>query len=189
MSNIAVLANEATATKRRVYFFIRLAADGLTPASKSAGQPQISTDGGAWTNTGIGTLTDLGNGEHYADVTQAAVLTAGTRIRTRFADVDTIEERGDSLMVGVLDPYTAAALTSAERNAIADALLDRADAIEVGLTLRNAQRLAAAANAGKVSGMATTTVTLRNAVADSKDRVVATVDTDSNRTGIVYDLT
>ena len=60
--------------------------------------------------------------------------------------------------------------------------------IEPGLTLRQALRLVAAATAGKVSGAAGSTVTIRNAVADSKPRIVATTDADGNRTAITYDL-
>lgn len=45
-----------------------------TATSEAGGQPQISTDGVVWTNTGIGTLTAIGNGRYYADLTQAAVL-------------------------------------------------------------------------------------------------------------------
>jgi hypothetical protein len=41
----------------------------------------------------------------------------------------------------------------------------------------------AAALAGKLAGAATTTITIRNAVADSKARVTATVDSDGNRSG------
>ena len=66
-------------------------------------------------------------------------------------------------------------------------LLDSED-IESGLTLRQALRLVAAATAGKISGGGTSTVTIRNAVADGVDRLVATVDTDGNRTAITYDL-
>jgi len=66
-------------------------------------------------------------------------------------------------------------------------LLDSED-IESGLTLRQALRLVAAATAGKISGGGTATVTIRNAVADGADRIVATVDTDGNRTAITYDL-
>ena len=61
--------------------------------------------------------------------------------------------------------------------------------IEPGLTLRQALKLLAAATAGKLSGGGTTTVTIRNAVDDSKDRIVATVDSSGNRTAITYDLT
>jgi len=68
-------------------------------------------------------------------------------------------------------------------------LLDQAAGVETGLTVRNALRLALAALAGKLSGAATTTVVIRNAVADSKDRITATVDANGNRSAITVDLT
>lgn len=73
-------------------------------------------------------------------------------------------------------------------NANADALLDRANGVETGLTPRQALRLLAAALAGELSGGGTTTITIRNAVADSKDRITATVTAAGDRTAIVYDL-
>lgn len=83
----------------------------------------------------------------------------------------------------------AMALTSSERNSTADALLDRSNAIETGSTPRGALRLMLAALAGKLSGAAGTTVTFRNAVADSKNRIVATVDVNGNRTAVSTDQT
>ena len=90
-----------------------------------------------------------------------------------------------------LDEAVSAAktLTVAERTSIADAHLDRADAIETGLTPRQAHRLEVAAAAGKLAGAATTTVTVRNAIADSKNRITATVDADGNRTAVSTDVT
>lgn len=61
-------------------------------------------------------------------------------------------------------------------------------AVESGLTLRNALRLIAASTAGKLSGATGPTVVIRNAVADSKDRISATVDANGNRTAITVDL-
>jgi hypothetical protein len=61
--------------------------------------------------------------------------------------------------------------------------------VEEGLTVRHALRLIAAATAGKISGADTTTITIRNAVVDDKDRIIATVTGDGNRTAITYDLT
>lgn len=78
------------------------------------------------------------------------------------------------------------ALPTANENA--DALLDRAAGIETGTTLREGLRLFLAVLAGKVSGGGTTTQTIRNK-ADDKDRIVATVDADGNRTAITYDVT
>lgn len=63
---------------------------------------------------------------------------------------------------------------------IADAIL----AATIGdgtVTVAQALRVYLAALAGKLSGAATTTVSIRN-VADSKDVIVATVDVDGNRT-------
>jgi hypothetical protein len=98
---IPVKINEATATKRRVYFQLVDATDGITPETgEAAGQPQISTNGAAFTNTGIGTLTHMGNGRYYADVTQAATNgTEGDRIETRYKSANTAEGVGDTLFV------------------------------------------------------------------------------------------
>lgn len=52
-----------------------------------------------------------------------------------------------------------------------------------GLTGREALRVILAGMAGKLSGAATSTVTIRN-LADSADRIVATVDADGNRTAV-----
>lgn len=61
--------------------------------------------------------------------------------------------------------------------------------VESGLTALDALKIIAAAVGGKVSGGGTTTITIRNAFADSKNRIIATVDTDGNRSAITYDLT
>lgn len=60
--------------------------------------------------------------------------------------------------------------------------------VETGLSVRNALRLISAALAGELSGAAGTTITIRSAVADDKDRIVATVTSEGNRTAITYDL-
>ena len=72
---------------------------------------------------------------------------------------------------------------------IADAILDEPDGVEPGLTMREALRLIAAATAGKVSGASGTTITIRSALADHRNRIVATVDASGNRTAITTDLT
>src|SRR3990167_8009424 len=125
------------------------------------------------------------------------------------AKVDDLEGRLTALRAGYLDNLSAGAaalestaqsiladtgtdgvaLTVAERNAVADALLDRVDAIEVGLTFRQAVAIMAAALAGKLSGLPGLSPIFRNAVADSKNRISATVDADGNRLTITYDLT
>lgn len=100
------------------------------------------------------------------------------------ASITAIKAKTDNLPAA---PAAVGDIPTANQNA--DALLDRANAIETGLTPRGALRLQAAALAGELSGAATNTVTIRNAVADSKDRIVATVDPDGNRTAVVTDVT
>lgn len=70
----------------------------------------------------------------------------------------------------------------------ADALLDHANGIETGWTVRQAWRVLLAVFAGKASGLTGTTVTFRD-VNDSKDRVVATVDVDGDRSALTLDAT
>lgn len=82
-----------------------------------------------------------------------------------------------------IDIGAAADLTAA---AIADEILDQ-QMVETGLTVRETLRLCAAALAGKVS-ISGSTVTIRNAVADDTDRIVATTTTDGERTAVTTTL-
>jgi len=118
-----VFANESTASRRRVFFQLVDATDGITPETGEAGgQPQVSSDGAAWTNTGIGTLTSVGNGRYYADLTQTLVATAGTQIETRYKSANTAECPGDSVQVVAYNPYDSVRLgLSALPNAAAEA--------------------------------------------------------------------
>lgn len=105
-----VLAGQATAARRRVFFHL-VGADGITPATgESGGQPQISTNGGAWSNTGIGALTSIGNGRYYADLTAAAVGNSGDVIQTRYKSANTAECPGDSVRVVAIDLDNGASL-------------------------------------------------------------------------------
>ncbi len=73
-------------------------------------------------------------------------------------------------------------------NQNADALLDRTAGVETGVTPRQGLRAMIAALAGKLSGATGTTIHIRD-TNDTKDRVVATVDSDGNRTAVTLDLT
>lgn len=79
-----------------------------------------------------------------------------------------------------------AALSIPTANENADALLDREAGVETNRTLRQAMRLMLAAMCGKVSGADTTSVTIRD-TNDSKNRVVATVDANGNRSAVTLD--
>ncbi len=89
----------------------------------------------------------------------------------------------------IYDAFIAGTGTFPVNNdAIADAHLDRTNAIENSMTPRQALRVIASSVGAKSSGGGTTTVTFRNAVQDSKDRIIATVDGSGNRSAITYDL-
>ena len=78
-------------------------------------------------------------------------------------------------------------LSSAERQAIADAYLDRVNGIEADLTPRQAERLLVAGIAGKASGMDVNTPVFRN-YGDTKDRINATCDEFGNRLDVTVDV-
>lgn len=61
-----------------------------------------------------------------------------------------------------------------------------AGTVEGSITVVQAQRLMLAALVGKLSGAATTTVSIRD-TGDTKNRVVATVDADGNRSAVTLD--
>jgi hypothetical protein len=81
-------------------------------------------------------------------------------------------------------PAAVSNIPTANQNA--DALLDRVDGVETGLTFRSALRLMAAVLFGKASGLSTTTAAYRDSN-DTKNRIVATVDVDGNRTAVTKD--
>jgi hypothetical protein len=116
--------------------------------------------------------------DDFVDTEVAAILAAVD------TEVAAIKAKTDLIPAA---PAATGDIPTANQNA--DALLDRSAGIETGLTPRQAFRLIAAAVAGKLSGAATVTVTIKNAVADDKNRIVATVDADGNRSAITYDLT
>jgi hypothetical protein len=67
---------------------------------------------------------------------------------------------------------------------------DGVDAIvaETGLNLRQAIVVIAAATVGKLSGAATTTITIKAAQEGATNRIVATVDADGNRSAVTLTL-
>ena len=83
----------------------------------------------------------------------------------------------------------AMTLTSGERTSVADALLDRADAIETGITPRGALRVVVADAAGQVANANTDAPLIKNP-AGTKTRITdSAVDVDGNRGAPTLDLT
>jgi len=105
MSTIRVVkAGQSDASKRQVWFDLRLESDGITPTlTEAGGQPQVSVAGASWTDTGIGTLTHVGNGRYYAVLTEASVVTPGVMIESRYKGALTAETPGDTISVEEFD--------------------------------------------------------------------------------------
>lgn len=105
---------------------------------------------------------------------------------------DSNELQGDWVDAGRLDAILdaraatgdAMALTSAERDSVADAFLDRTNGIETSLTPRQAFRLMSSALFGELSGAGTTTITIEAGNNPGTNRIVATVDASENRTAL-----
>lgn len=181
-------------------------ANGLAAftASIAAGRNLAATFSGAATFTGTGQLVVSGVGSFAGAATFAGNVTAALGAVGTFAGVAAFS--GSVLAKGnITGAFTGVASFVAIRYAsgslagsfapavtleaagFSSYLLDQED-VETGLTLRQALRLVTAATAGKISGGGTSTITIRNAVVDGVDRIVASVDTDGNRTAITYDL-
>lgn len=121
--------------------------------------------------------------------TQASVdaITAlvDTEVAAILAAVDTevaaIKVKTDNLPASPAATGDAMTLTAAAIDAIHD------EVIEGTLTFRQSMRLQNSTLFGLVSGGNTTTVTFRN-IDNTLDRIVATVDSDGNRTALVTDV-
>lgn len=158
-------------------------------------------DGGALTS--LATQASVNTIDDFLDTEVASILAAvDTEVAAIKAKTDQLTfgtaNRVDAQVFGVeaaaitagaiaTDAIGAAEIAADAANEIADALLDRASAID-GYTLRQATRLILSALAAKLSGAATTTVAIRD-VADTKDRITATVDSSGNRTAVTLDAT
>ncbi len=159
------------------------ATPGATGGLFIAGTNAATTVTTSLTTTFTGNLTGS-----VASVT-AGVTLAATAVQAIWDALTSALTTVGSIGKLIVDNLNAAVGSVPSANANADALLDRTNAIETSLTPRGLFRLAGAALAGKLSGGSTTTNTFRNAVADSKDRITATVDSSGNRTAITTDTT
>lgn len=105
-------------------------------------------------------------------------------------EIAAIKAKTDNLPADPADASDIAALIDAlpTANENADALLDRTAGVETGWTIRQTLRIVLAVLAGKINGAGSPTVNIRD-MADSKNRIVATVDSDGNRTAVTRDAT
>lgn len=78
---------------RRFYLFLVDATDGITPETSEAnGQPEISVNGAAFTNTSA-TLVAIGDGAYYVILTISEIDTYGWII-VRYKSANTAEFQG-----------------------------------------------------------------------------------------------
>lgn len=150
----------------------RLGLDGATNTPSAT--PNLATAAAVSSVDGkIGTPANLGSG-----------ATLAKNLEDIEAQTDDIGAAGAGL-TALGD--TRLANLDAPISEVPTALLDESDAVESGLTVRGALRLALAALAGKLSGANTSTSTFRN-VGDTKNRIVATTDA-TGRTSVTTDTT
>jgi hypothetical protein len=102
--------------------------------------------------------------------------------RAYLADSTAIKAKTDLIPSAPAAVGSAMTLTTGERDAVAEALLDLTNGIETGYTLRQAMRIATAVLGGRVSG-GPDTPTFRN-LGNTADRVLAVADKDGNRTSV-----
>lgn len=96
-------------------------------------------------------------------------------------------------VVGSIGSFGSGSITSTTFDStaitsIGNAVLDQADAIETGWTLRMAERIVLASQGGKLSGADTGSIAIRN-VTDTKDRISSSTDTFGNRPSVTLDGT
>lgn len=115
--------------------------------------------------------------------TMQSGLATAAALATLSGLVDDLEGRLTAARAGYLDALNTGVPLSA---AAVDAVLD--DAVEGSTTLRQAVRIMIAALAGKSSGGGSSTITYRD-LADTKNRISATVDANRNRTAVTRDGT
>lgn len=146
-----------------------------------------------------GGATHISNGNYYAvlDATDTDTVGSGTivvqvsgalAVRVNFCVLpalvyDSLIGGTDNLQVDAIQfgGTTYATALAAEVDAVWDEVVDGAT------TARQSMRVQNSALAGKASGLGTTTAVFRD-LADTKDRISATVDADGNRTAVTRDV-
>lgn len=143
-------------------------------AANTVNASALAADAVAEIQSGLATGAALSTVATYLDTEVAAILAA---VDTEIAAIKAKTDLLPAAPAGTGDIPTA--------SANATALLDLADALETGITVRKALRALVAAAAGKTSNGG---LTFRN-LTDTKNVIVGTVDSDGNRTSATLDLT
>lgn len=197
-----LLLNETTASRRRIplFLFDDDSADAYAPKTGltfTASEILISKNGASEVNS-TGSVVEVAGGGYYYQATEAELDTLGyLSVRPNKVDVYGAPTVVQVIAVNLYDAAGAglsrldAAVstrlpTSSYENV--DAMLDKTNSVETGLTLRQALRLITTILGGRVSGSKTGVEVFRN-VGDTKNRVTANIDSSGNRTSVTTDLT
>lgn len=166
--------SEATAARRRFYLHLVDATDGLTPeVGESAGQPQVSKNGASFGNT-TATLTHVGNGFYYVELTAAELDTLG-KVAVRFKSAATAEFQ-DIAVVALLDVFAASNPATVASGGITTSSF-AAGAIDASALASNAITAAKiAANAITATQLATDSITSAQLAAGAIDASVLATD-------------
>lgn len=155
------------------------------PATLSAGKMRSQVEGmDAGTVTPAAVATDAIDADALAASAvaeiQAGLATAAALAAVQ-ADTDNIQTRLPAALVGGKMDST---LSASERDAIANALLDLANAIATGYSVRRALKIAASAGGGKSSGGPANPVF--RSLDDLADMITAVANANGDRTSVVH---
>jgi hypothetical protein len=186
------------------------------PAEHTAGYPvvtvkdgtgtgEIDTNGGAIMSvTTVATTTNLTNlptipanwltaaglaGDAVTEIQSGLATQASVDIIDDFLDTEVaaIKAKTDLIPASPAAVGSAMTLTSGERDSIAAALLDLANGVETGITVRQVQRALLAMLAGVVTGAGSGTEVFKNP-GGGTTRVTVTVDGSGNRSAITLNV-
>jgi hypothetical protein len=166
-----------------------LADDAITAAKIAAdaiGASELAADAVAEIQSGLSTLTQaqiLSDATPFAGANVAAIKAKTDNLPSNPAAVGSAMTLADDAITAAKIAADAIGASELAADAV-DEILD--EIIEGTVTLRQALRIVLAFIAGKASGGGTTTVTFKD-IGDTKSRIVMTVDTEGNRTGVVID--
>lgn len=155
-----------------------------TPAT---GDVKISKDGGNFANVATLPVAIGGTGSVGWEFSFSATEMQAAEIMVQVIDSATKAVQDQAVNIQTYGaPGSGAGIEGLDAAAIGDAAAD--EVYEGTETVRQLLRLIRSALVGKVSGLAGTSPAFRD-LADTKDRIAATVDADGNRTAVTTDAT
>lgn len=169
-------ADERTAIRA----ILGIPASGTTPDDPTTGILDTIRDATGTLQTSVNDLPTNAELSTALGAADDAVLTAIDALPTNAELATALGTADDAVLAAI------AALSIPTTAAIADAVLD--EVVEGTATVRQLLRGYTAALLNILAGAATTTVTARD-MANTKNRISATVDADGNRSAVTLDLT